>query len=572
MSRTAFLKLALGLLFAVLAAGMFNLQLLGGAKYRDLSNRNSIRLIPQKGCRGLILDCEGNRIAGSRLSYDVSVLPQGVKDRDGIFSALSRVLGTDAGAIAKKFKNGYTVPSVPVLIARNIELKKAIALEERKSELPGVIVQPSPLRDYPHGRLASHVLGYIGEIDRWRLTRLTDYGYKTKDLVGFGGVEERLDYYLREEEGGLSMEVDHRGRSVRILGLRPPVNGKDVKLTLNLKIQKIVEESLKDKTGCAILMSPLTGEVIAMASVPDYSPAVFTERQNQEIARLVRDLDAPLVNRAISGVYPAGSVFKVIVAAAGLETKKISAHTTFVCTGSTMVGSGRFNCWSTHGRQDLRQAITHSCNVYFYRSGLLAGPEAIHDYALQFGLGHTCGFELPNEAAGSVPSPFWRKVNRFKSWYDGDTANLSIGQGDLLVTPLQITRAMAVFANGGFLVTPYIIKEIDGKDVSASQQKSVRLNLKDSNLESIRQGLKGVVAEAAGTASILSELPVQVAGKTGTAQAPPGAPHGWFTGFFPYKKPKYVICVFLERGGAGYYASQVAKQIIARMAAEGLIN
>lgn len=559
-------------MFIVLGVGLFNLQLLGGAKFRDLSNRNCIRLIPQNGCRGRILDREGNIIVDSKLSYDVAILPQDLKDCDGLLLSVSRILGADASQINKKFKNGYTAPSIPVPIAKNIELKKAIALEERKSELAGVIVQPNPLRNYPYGRLASHVVGYIAEIDRWRLTRLIDYGYKTKDLVGFGGVEEQFDYYLRQEEGGLSMEVDHRGSFVRVLGFRPPINGKDIQLTLNLKIQKIAEENLKDRTGCVVLMEPATGEVIAMASAPDFSPAVFTERINPAINSLCRDPDAPLFNRAISAAYPAGSVFKMIVATAALETKKITTHTSFVCTGSIMVGRGKFDCWNTHGQQELRQAISHSCNVFFYRTGLLTGSEAIHDYALKFGLGHTSGFQLPNEVAGTVPSPFWRKVNRFKNWYDGDTANFSIGQGDLLVTPLQMTRVMAVFANGGNLVNPYIVKAIDGKDISVYQQKSTRVDLKGSTIGSIREGLRGVVADASGTASILSDLPVQVAGKTGTAQAPPGQPHGWFLGFFPYQKPKYVICVFLERGGAGYYASQVAKQIIGQMAAEGLIN
>jgi penicillin-binding protein 2 len=219
----------------------------------------------------------------------------------------------------------------------------------------------------------------------------------------------------------------------------------------------------------------------------------------------------------------------------------------------------------------LLGAITHSCNVFFYKVGLILGAQLIHDYAVKLGFGRPTGIDLPYEEGGFVPSPLWRKIYRAKNWFDGDTANFSIGQGELLVTPIQIARMMAVFANKGKLVTPYVVKEVGGRDISAYQKKITRLSPKENVLDAVREGLRRVVSDPQGTANNLSTLSISVAGKTGTAQAPPGQPHGWFAGFFPFKNPKFVICVFLERGGAGYVASTLARQIIEDMIKEGLI-
>jgi penicillin-binding protein 2 len=557
--------------FLFLVFGLLNLEVIHGRAYQELGNKNCIRLIAQDGSRGRIIDRQGRVIAGSRLSYDFMILPQGQEQQEKIISSASRILHKSVKDLNNAFKNNYISSSVPVTIARNISIKEAIALEELKVDLPAIIVQPNPVRHYPHGQLACHALGYVGEIDHWRLTKLADYGYKTKDIVGFGGVEEKYDYYLRQEEGGISFEVDHRGKFVRTLGFKPPLNGKDIQLTLDIRIQKIAEDYLSGRKGCVVIMDPYTGEIIALASFPGFNPTVFAEKNNPAISRLFNNSSSPLMNRAISGAYPPGSVFKMVVAAAALENKKINLNTSFTCRGSTLVGRREFKCWNTHGTQNLLQAIAHSCDVFFYKAGLLTGPQAIHDYALKFGFARSTSFELPYEAPGFIPSPIWRKINRFKNWFDGDTANLSIGQGDVLATPLQVTRMTAAFANGGYLVRPYIVTTIDGRDISAGQRKPEKLNLKKETIERIREGLEKVVSDAQGTANVLSGLPVSVAGKTGTAQAPPGQSHGWFAGFFPVKNPKYTICVFLERGAAGYVSCVVTKQIIQEMNNQGLI-
>ncbi|MDO8662076.1 MAG: penicillin-binding protein 2 [Candidatus Omnitrophota bacterium] len=571
MMRAKILIWAVTAALVFLVFGLLNLEVIQGRRYQELGNKNCVRLVSQNGSRGRILDYAGNVIVDNELSYDLMILSQDAIQQEKIILNASRILGKSVKDLKSAYKSNYISSSVPVTLARNIGAKDAISLAELKVDLPAIIVQPNPLRHYPYGKLAAHLLGYVSEIDRWRLTKLEDYGYKTKDIVGFGGVEEKYDYYLRQEEGGLSFEVDHRGRFIRTLGFQPPLNGKDIQLSLGIKIQKIAEDALSERRGAVVIMDPCTGEIFAMASSPGFNPAVFTEKDNARISEIFDNSNSSLVNRAISFTYPAGSVFKVVVAAAALENKKINQNTSFLCQGSALIGKGEFKCWSTHGVQNLLAALTHSCNVFFYKTGLLTGAQAIHDYALRFGFSKKSSFELPYESPGFIPSPIWRKINKFKSWFDGDTANLSIGQGDVLVTPLQVTRMMAVFANGGYLVTPYIVKSIGGRDISLYQEKSEKLNLKKETIDFIKEGLRSVVSGSTGTGNVLAGLSVSVAGKTGTAQAPPGQPHAWFSGFFPYKNPKFVICVFLEHGGPGYISCVTAKQIIEEMINQGLV-
>ena len=570
MERKNILNLIVIFMFVCLIAWLLNLGILQGAKFRRLSDSNCIRLISQFGSRGNILDRNGEIIVDNKISYDVMILPQDLEDIDQVLTLISRVIGVEVKELKMTFKKNFISSSVPVTVAANIELKDAISLGEYKIEQPSIIVVPKPLRHYPYGALACHAIGYVNEIDRWRLTKLEDYGYKTKDIVGFGGVEEKYDYYLRQEEGGLSVEVNHRGKFTRVLGFAPPRNGKDVVLTLDLKIQKIVEDNLQGRKGNVILMDPFSGEILALASYPNFNPEVFVNKRTRLISGLFNDPAAPLINRAIGSSYPPASVFKIVLASAGLELKKINPSTSFVCQGSIMVGSRKFSCWDVHGAEDIFQAIAHSCDVFFYKTGLLCGAQNIHDYALKLGLGRKVGFDLAGETSGFIPSPLWRKINKFQNWFDGDTANLSIGQGDCLVTPLQVTNMLAVFANRGYLLSPYIVKAVGGLDLAAKRKRLIGVPFKKSTFEVIAKGLAKAVSDAKGTGNALSVLPIKVAGKTGTAQVSRGATHAWFVGFFPLDKPRYVICVFLENGGPGHTASVVAKQIIEAMNNQGL--
>ncbi|MCM8765488.1 MAG: penicillin-binding protein 2, partial [Candidatus Omnitrophica bacterium] len=459
---------------------------------------------------------------------------------------------------------------IPVVVVKDLSSQQAMFLEENRFRLQGILIKMRLQRNYPYTDIASHILGYLGEIDPWRLEKLTSYGYTYKDLVGFGGVEEKYDFFLRQQTGGTIFQVDRKNRIVRIIGFKPPRNGKDIQLTIDIRIQKIVEEKLSGKKGAVIIMDPYTGEIIAMASAPVFSPDAFLKK-DLRLKNYFNDPSAPLLNRAIAGLYPLGSVFKLVVATAGLKLKKINLQTRFFCQGRIKIGEREFGCWDTHGNQDLISAIIQSCNIFFYKTGLLVGPENIYKWALKFGFGQPTQIDLPYEEKGFLPSVFWDKLKRKRRWSEGDTANLSIGQGELLVTPLQVARMMAVFANGGNLVKPYIVKAIDGKDITNYQRRSTNLDIEDEIFQVIRKGLRGVVADPEGTASFLSKLDVSIAGKTGTVQVPEKKPHGWFVGFFPYEKPKYVICVILENVGAGYYSAELAGEIIKEMLEEKLL-
>ncbi len=558
--------------FAVLLFFLAGMQLFRGSRFIELSRKNCIKLIPQPGARGSILDRNGTVLAGNVLSYDVMVLPQKNTQLENVLRRISPVLHISVKELRSSFNKGVVAPFIPVAVCRGITLRQAIAVEELKTEIPGVMVQPRPVRSYPGGKLAAHVLGYLNNIDHWRLSKLEEYGYTERDTVGYSGLEEKYDYYLRPLEGGVSVEVDHRGRVVRVLGFKPPENGRDIQVTLDAGIQRIVEEALAGRKGAVVVLDPQSGEILAMASSPAFAPESFIAEDKEALRSLLQDKDGVFVNRSISGVYAPGSVFKPVTAAAALETGKADYSTVIECKGSLKLGKEEFNCSSVHGPQDLEHAIAHSCNIYFYNIGILVGGQIMHDYALKFGYGRPCGVELPYEAAGLVPEPLWKRIYKLKRWFEGDSVNLSIGQGDLLVTPLQVARMMAVFANGGELVNPYIVKNIGGVDPrSGRHRRPARAPLSSGHLAYLRESLRMVVEENSGTAHVLSSLPVSVAGKTGTAQAPGGRCHAWFCGFFPYDNPRYVICSFLENGGSGYQASLMSKEIIAGMAGKGMI-
>ncbi|MCM8771157.1 MAG: penicillin-binding transpeptidase domain-containing protein, partial [Candidatus Omnitrophica bacterium] len=306
-------------------------------------------------------------------------------------------------------------------------------------------------------------------------------------------------------------------------------------------------------------------------SFPDFNPEIFFERSPLQLQKIFNDPDAPLLNRGISASYPPGSVFKLITAMAGLMSGKIGLSTTYHCPGNMRIGRRIFGCWDTHGTQNIFQAITHSCDVFFYHTALAVGPQNLYEYAVKFGLGRYTGIDLPGEVNGFIPSPASRKAKRNQGWFDGDTANFAIGQGEVLVTPLQAVRLMSVFANGGYLVTPYIVKSIDGKDVSSNRRRIQPVPVNRDYINIVYRALRGPVAEPGGTASILNIAKVAIAGKTGTAQASGGQPHSWFVGFFPYPNPKFAICVLLEHGGSSHYACMITKKIIERMIEENLL-
>lgn len=552
------------ILFLFILCGIFYLQILRWPLYHNLSQKNHIRLIPFHGLRGTIYDRNGLPIVENRLSFDVMIIPQEVEEADRTYGRLSKVLGIPQGKIESMVRKGYYALFAPITIASDINKDTAFTLEEMKQELPGVLVQSRALRWYVYGERTSHVIGYLSLINSEELERLRDCGYSMSDLVGRSGVERLYDGYLRGKDGGMQVEVDASGRLVKVLGNKNPTKGRDITLTLDAKLQAYVADCLAGYRGAVVVMDPNNGDVLAFASSPMFDSNIFTDPNENDIAvGLVRAGSRPLLNRAINGQYPPGSTFKLVVAAAALETKKITPHTTFVCTGKYMVGNAEFNCWKEggHGPQDLDQAIAHSCNIYFYNTGRRLGPDIIAEYAQKFGLGKPTGIDLVGESSGLVPSPAWKRSKKNESWYEGETVNFAIGQGYLLVTPLQMLEVVSVFANEGGLPRPHLIKKIGDSEVSVPNPKPV--NVSKKTLDMIRSAMRRVVDSDEGTGQRARVEGVAVAAKTGTAQNPQGEPHAWFVGYVPADKPKVSLVILIEHGGAGgYIAADISKKVI----------
>jgi len=428
-----------------------------------------------------------------------------------------------------------------------------------------------PKRFYPFGPACSHVIGYLGQIDRFRVTKLKDYGYKVKDIVGYSGVEEYYDNFLRGEDGGTQIEVDNQGNQERMLGMRLPKDGRSITLTIDSRMQKIASDLMAGKKGAIIFMDSTNGEILCLVSSPSFNPNAFIDRNDDNlISSYFRSSTAPLLNRAVKGLYPPGSVFKIITMLSALDIGKITSFTSFSCNGHFYLGAHEFSCWEVHGIQDLRQAFMHSCDVYFYHVGLLVGPDLLGRYSKEFGLGTATGVDLPSESRGLVPSRAQKKLAKNEIWYNGDTVNFSIGQGDVLTTPLQMVRLMAMVVNGSIDFKPHLVMKIEDKEINY-KIPAVKSKIKTEYFSLAKSYLRKVVSDPTGTAHILDIANLVIAGKTGTVQVAHGQPHAWFVGFLAKKKPQLVFCVFLENGGSSYNACVVAKEMFEAMLAQKIL-
>lgn len=571
--RDRILTAAIYGLFALIVAGLFCTQVLMYFHYSRLSKNNVIRIIPIDGPRGIIYDRNGSVLVTNRLSFDVAVVYQELRDAKELSDLLSRTLGVSGHDILAALDRAAGRPYAPVTIVEDIDKDKALLLDEASSDVRGLVIETRSRRSYPYGEAGCHLFGYLSEVTEQELERLRDYGYRMRDLIGKSGLEKRYNGYLAGVDGGVQIQVDNRGRQAKVLGLKEPESGKDIHLTVDADLQLVCDKILSGRKGAAIVVDPVTGEVLALASHPAFDPNVFAKpNTSDERMRLLRDRKShPLIDRAISGLYAPGSVFKVVTASAALETRKINSSTTFNCTGSYRLGRGKFDCWKEggHGPQDIVAGIMNSCNVFFYNTGRLAGVDAIEAYAKLYGFGRPTGIDLPDEAAGLVPGRLWKRLRKNEAWYEGETINYAIGQGYLLVTPMQLLQMMAAVANNGAIVSPYIVKRIDKKDVA--RRHSRNLGLRASTLRLIREGLYKVVNGETGTAKRVQIKGVAIAGKTGTAQNPQGETHAWFAGFAPFEKPKICVLVFLEHGGHGAQAAELARSVFEKAREKGYL-
>lgn len=551
-NRLKILNFIILLSFIVLLSALFYFQIVNSYHYRSLSLKNTLRIIPLKASRGAIYSRKGEVLAWDEISFDLVAIPQEISDIGSTIKKLSSITGAREEELESNYRKNSRLPFVPANILANLSPEKAFMIEEKLIGIPGVMIRVTPIRTYPNHKVASHILGYLGKIADSELQNLKDYGYSIQDLVGRSGIEKYYDAYLKGEDGGIQVEVDSRSREVSRIGYKEPKKGKDLTLTIDLGLQHFISMLFGDKKGACIVMQAKTGSILALVSNPEFDPNVFISGKDKDRLKLLGDKNYPMLNRAISGVYPAGSTFKIPVACAGIAAGQVKSQTTFLCKGVFVLGNTRFRCWkeSGHGHQNVIQALAHSCNVFFYSIGRAIGAEQIHRYALSFGLGDLTGIDLVEEARGVAPSPRWKKSNLKVPWYEGDTVNYSIGQGYLLVTPIQMLRVITITANKGFCPQPYILEKIEGRQISSRREYQSRI--RPEAFDMIQKGLFDAVNDQEGTGQMAKPVGLHVSGKTGTAQSGPSRKsHAWFIGYLPSHEPSISLVVFIEHGGKG---------------------
>jgi len=538
--------------FLVLTGALFYLQVLRFAHYRSLSLKNSVRVIPIQASRGGIYDRKREVLAKDEISFDLVIIPQEVPDVGLTLKRLSKITGIKEKELKKNYAKNYRLPFVPAKIAENLKAEDAFRIAEKLSHVAGVLIHSVPRRIYPNNEIASHIIGYIGKIAPPELKRLKAYGYSIRDLVGKSGVEKYYDVYLQGEDGGIQIVVDSCSKEVSKLGFKEPRGGRDIVLTIDLRLQRFMNMLFENKNGAFMVMETQTGKILGLVSSPEFNPNVFTFGSNRERAKILTDRRYPLLNRAIACSYPPGSTFKVVVATAGVAAGALKRATCFMCKGIFFLGKRGFRCWKKagHGYQNVVDALAHSCNVFFYNLGRALGAEELHKYALAFGFGATTGIDLPSEAKGIAPAPLWKRFVLKRPWYEGDTINYSIGQGYLLATPIQMLRVITIIANDGYCPQPYIVEEIQGRRVSRKRDFITRL--KPGTFKLVKEGLFAAVNSSTGTGQYAKVKGLDISGKTGTAQpGTKGDSHAWFIGYLPSDEPKISFVVFVEHGGKG---------------------
>ncbi|NLE64298.1 MAG: penicillin-binding protein 2 [Elusimicrobia bacterium] len=567
-------------LLALIALTLAHLQVIRGSYFRRQGKNNALRMIPFEGERGRILDRNGKVLADVTESWVAALIPQDLAKEGDVFLFLAEVLGEGRRTLERRFEAGRLSPFSPVTVSGPLTRDQAIRIEEGAYLHPGLVVMRRFARRYPAGEVTSHLLGYVAKPDAERMRRAAREGLNAEEPVGYAGAEEAFEPFLRGEPGGRQIEVDSRGRQVRLVSMREPGQGQDLTLSVDLQVQRAAFEALGGERGAVAIIDPDTGEVLALVSSPAYDPNAFVlPGSRSKVGGYLSDPRAPLFNRALSASFPPGSLFKIPVAVAALEEKKIKPATTFDCPGTFEIGGRVFRSPHAWGRQDLFQAMGHSANEYFFHSGLRVGPDQMARYARLLGLGERTGDGLWQENRGNIPS----RSSRMR-WFKGDTVNMSIGQGDVLVTPLQIARMMAAFANGGHLVRTRLLKAVDGKIGTVpifSKNRdspyfptvsSVKISLRDDTWKALKQALYAPVRMPDGTARLLDMSGFDTFGKTGTAQAGAGkSDHAWFAGVTRTSKGRIAYCLLLEHGGSSTNAVAAVKRMLERLMQEGVL-
>jgi penicillin-binding protein 2 len=566
--------------FIALGIRFYVLQVAKHDDYQARAENNRIREIPIPAPRGAILDRYERRLVDNTPAYNVLLTMEDITNREETVNALVTNLHVDRNQLMEELNDKLRPKSQPILIKQNANDADRAWVSAHEYEYPEITLEQQPQRVYPNGKLAAHVLGYIGEISPKQLEDPAYQGYKSGDIIGLGGLEAIYDAKLRGKDGVRRVIVDSRGRRLGELAREEPIRGQDIITTIDLDLQRVAEDEFysKHETGALVAMNPQNGEVLAMVSVPAFDPNVFarnviSSENRAEVRAIVNDSSHPLYNKAIRGIYPTGSTWKIMMATAALEEEVITPKSSkLVCGHGIQIGNRFLNdSGGNHGAPDIHAAIVHSCDGYFYRLGLKMGVDMIHDWVSRFGMGQKTGIDLPAEVRGVIPSRDWKKkVNpRDPVWKDFDTAIASIGQGSVAVSPIQLLRAEGGIVNGGVFYTPHLLKEARANQLRAVEYYTVpptEVKLSPVTVDIIDYAMWGVVNEGGTAGRVAFPRELDIGGKTGTAQViarekargKEHKDHSWFISFAPMhtgKRPEIGVVCINENGGWGASAS-----------------
>lgn len=580
--RILLLSFVVGAVFFVLLLRLWHLQILSADDYRSMSENNRLRFVPVAASRGAIMDRNGTVLVSNRPSFSLAVIPQEVKDKDALLDQLASLLTLDRAELAERWeKTRGRAKYYPIVLASNITRDQVEIIEENRLRLQGVDIEMKPVREYYNGILAAHLLGYIGEVSEDELNTKGYEDYNPGDYIGKNGIERSWEQVLHGNDGGRQLEVDARGRVLRIISETYPTVGNSVMLTIDATVQKSAELAFGNQAGAAVAMDVNTGEILAFVSNPGFDPALFSGKlPAAKWKEYLEDKRHPLENKALTGQYPPGSTFKIITALSGLEDGKINESTSVNCAGSYDLGTSTFKCWNRrgHGTTNLKKSLRESCDVYYYQLGEKLGVDRIAATAKKFMLGSSLGIGLNYEKPGMIPTTEWKQKRFGKRWYHGETLPVAIGQGYVLMTPIQLASMISTVANEGTIYRPHLVKRIvdaDGKLLKEFNPETLgTTGISADKFRLVKQGLYSVVQDAGGTGAAARLGDIKVAGKTGTSQvvklrdSKMGTPyqyrdHALFVAFAPYDKPEIAVAVVVEHGEhGGAAAAPIAGRIL----------
>ncbi|MDT8902261.1 penicillin-binding protein 2 [Anaeroselena agilis] len=578
--RLDVLGLIVILVFVALVTRLGYLQVVQGSYYGRLADGNRIKLIPIMAPRGTFYDRNGVPLVSNRPGFTVTLVPLSGPIPDDVVNKLAGILGMDPAEIkakVDKHKDSFD----PIRIKSDIGPDIVTRIEERRREMPGVVIEIQPVRNYINNELGAHIFGYVSEISEAELKKLKPDGYKTGDIIGKFGLEKVYDKEIRGTAGGGQVEVDVNGRAVQVLGKKEAIPGNNLVTTIDYRIQKAAEKAIDEhliylqtklgnpnaKAAAAVVMNPRTGEILAMVSRPAFNPNLFNGGiSSKEWKKINENPFHPMDNRAISGEYSPGSTFKIVTGAAALELGKVTPEEKIFDSGTHWIIPKGNAMGEALGWIDFKEALTKSDNVYFYEMGNRLGIDNLEKYARMFGLGAFTGINLPGESDGLVANRRYKEKVYGEDWYLSETFDAAIGQGFQLATPLQMAVVMSEIANGGHRYRPYLVSKIaapGGKVVKQfDPEETGRIQLSDSTLKLIRDALHDVSREGGTAGYVFTDFPISMASKTGTAENSHGDDHGWFVAYAPFEDPRVVVAVIVEQGGFGSdAAAPIARKI-----------